>query len=558
MNRFVIIFLLMSFLLVSCDNRQTKSLLQDVETYIQERPDSALRVLRSVDPLMLNTKSLHARYSLLFAMALDKNYIDTTDVSVVMPAVNYYKRHGNPDERLKAYFYLGRIYLNNKRYDKAAVAYSLAEKEALRSTDVVQNGILYMNLSYLYDLVHNKNKQLEYANKGMACYQEAGDSTRIFIAYGDLARAYHSRHNWRKADSLYRLGLEKARNDTLAVVNLIENYAKMKMIIPEPDPEGAISLLEILSSDYQQPLSVMEYGIYAYASDLLGDCATCDHIIQQLENLDDNRKSMAFMWLYLIYRNRGDYKKALDYEIAADKRSEGVLDSLLAVPVSQGLQNYYRANANESRLRSHRVVAVSVTVFVFVILSFVILLLCLRVRIMNKRKKEELVLRLLENSNHMLEQENTELKSKTIEYERERYKARHSFISVYKDRFSMMGELYKIFLDSKNRQDEKEAVYYRVEHLISDISTDDNLFARLESQINHDFDDMVIHLKKDLGCVDKKEVRFICYLIVGLDPQIIASLLNLSVSNVYTKKSRLRDRIKNMDSPYKDDYLLVI
>ena len=164
MNRFVIIFLLMSFLLVSCDNRQAKALLQDVESYIQERPDSALRVLRSVDPLMLNTKSLHARYSLLFAMALDKNYIDTTDVSVVMPAVNYYKRHGNPDERLKAYFYLGRIYLNNKRYDKAAVAYSLAEKEALRSTDVVQNGILYMNLSYLYDLVHNKNKQLVYCN----------------------------------------------------------------------------------------------------------------------------------------------------------------------------------------------------------------------------------------------------------------------------------------------------------------------------------------------------------------------------------------------------------
>lgn len=117
----------MSFLLGSCDNRQAKALLLDVESYIQERPDSALRVLISVDSLMLNTKSLHARYSLLFAMALDKNYIDTTDVSVVMPAVNYYKRHGNPDERLKAYFYLGRIYLNNKRYDKAAVAYSLVQ-----------------------------------------------------------------------------------------------------------------------------------------------------------------------------------------------------------------------------------------------------------------------------------------------------------------------------------------------------------------------------------------------------------------------------------------------
>ena len=38
----------MSFLLVSCDNRQTKSLLQDVETYIQERPDSAAHVQNPV------------------------------------------------------------------------------------------------------------------------------------------------------------------------------------------------------------------------------------------------------------------------------------------------------------------------------------------------------------------------------------------------------------------------------------------------------------------------------------------------------------------------------
>ena len=529
-----------------------------MESYIQERPDSALRVLRNVDSLTLNTKSLRAHYSLLFAMALDKNYIDTTDVSVVMPAVNYYKRHGNPDERLKAYFYLGRIYLNNKRYDRAAVAYSLAEREGLESTDIIQKGILYMNFSYLYDLVHDKKRQLVYAKKGMACYQESGDSTRIFLAYGDLARAYHSRHDWRKADSLYSLGLEKVRSDTLAVVNLIENYAKMKMIIPEPDPEGAISLLGILSSDYQQPLSVMEYGIYAYASDLLGDHATCDHILQQLERFDDNRKAIVSMWLCLIYRNRGDYKKALDYEIAAGNRNDEVLDSLLAVPVAQGLQNYYKSNANEIRLRSHRVVTVSVTILVFIILSFVILLLFLKVRMMNKGKKEERMLHLLEDSNRMLEQENSELRIKASEKDLERKRAQLSFASIYKDKFTTIGELSRIFLDAKKGEERKNVIYYRVEQLVASISDDDKLFARFESQINQDLDDIVIHLKKDLGNVDKKDVRFICYLIAGLDSQIIASLLNISLSNVYTKKSRLRDRIKKMDSPYKGDYLLVI
>ena len=59
-------------------------------------------------------------------MALDKNYIDTTDVSVVMPAVDYYKRCGSADEKLRSYFYLGRIYQNAGKLDKAAVAYSLS------------------------------------------------------------------------------------------------------------------------------------------------------------------------------------------------------------------------------------------------------------------------------------------------------------------------------------------------------------------------------------------------------------------------------------------------
>ena len=113
----------MSFLLVSCDNRQTKSLLQDVETYIQERPDSALRVLRKVDSLTLNTKSLRARYSLLFAMALDKNYIDTTALSILEPTVAYYERLGSPQDKMLSCYYLGRIYANRKDYPNAVIFY---------------------------------------------------------------------------------------------------------------------------------------------------------------------------------------------------------------------------------------------------------------------------------------------------------------------------------------------------------------------------------------------------------------------------------------------------
>lgn len=67
-------------------------------------------------------------------MALDKNWIDTTDVSVVMPAVEYYEKHGTADQKLKSLLYLGRIQYFNNRPDSAIISYMKAERETPHST----------------------------------------------------------------------------------------------------------------------------------------------------------------------------------------------------------------------------------------------------------------------------------------------------------------------------------------------------------------------------------------------------------------------------------------
>lgn len=550
--------LFVSILFVSCGNQEIKHTLSEVERCICEHPDNALETLRGMDQSSLNTKKLRARFALLYAIALDKNYIDTTDVSVIMPAVNYYKRHGSPDEKLKTHFYLGRIYLNAHRFEKAAYEYALAESEAEKSQDLVQKGLLFMNFSYLYNWIHNNDKQLEYAEKGLACYRESGDTSRINLSYGDLARAYHGMREWDKADSLYHVGIEKMRHDTLVVSNLLSNYAKMKTIQSEPDPHGAISLLESLSQKYHQPLSIIDYGVYAYASDMIGNQATCDRIATQLENLDAKHKKDALIWLYRIYNRRGDYKKALDYLQSAKVYNIDMLDSLLALPVSEGIQDYYRSVADENRVRSHRIVIISAVSLSFAVLLFMILLLYHRVRLMKERENDRQMLRLLDETKRVLEQENVELKSKYDKSEEERGKARLSLASVYKGKFATMGELCKIYLGLNDRSDKKEVIYYRVEQIISEINGDNDLFDKFESRINQDLNGILVHMKKDLGIADKKDERFICYLIAGLDSQTIAMLLNLSVPNVYTKRSRLRERIRKLNSPYKDDYLLVI
>ena len=105
----LIVFIVMS---VACQNRKLAVKLDRVEEIIQEHPSVALGIIQSIDTLSLTSRPLEARYSLLLAMTLDKNYIDTTNVEVVMPAVDYYRKHGTADERMKSFYYLGRIQEN--------------------------------------------------------------------------------------------------------------------------------------------------------------------------------------------------------------------------------------------------------------------------------------------------------------------------------------------------------------------------------------------------------------------------------------------------------------
>ena len=69
-------------------------MLKDVDSYIMERPDSALTVLKSVDRNLLKTEKSRAHHALLHAMALDKNYINVTEDSIAQVAVDYYSRKG--------------------------------------------------------------------------------------------------------------------------------------------------------------------------------------------------------------------------------------------------------------------------------------------------------------------------------------------------------------------------------------------------------------------------------------------------------------------------------
>ena len=532
-------FMLLTFTVSSCYNRSQIAKLDTAGSLMGERPDSALVLIQSIDTSSLRSRAVKAKYSLLQAMALDKNYIDTTDVNVVMPAVDYYRMHGTSDERLKAYYYLGRIQENAGDYNSAAVTFSIGEGYADDATDIQTQGLLYMAFADIYNKTRNRAKEEEYVKRGIKAFEKAGDVKHTNLSSGRL--------------------------DTVAMSVFLSNYARLKVVQPEQDPWGSLALLQRLREDYKRPLSLTDYGVWAYAASLVGDEQTCSQIENQLKMLDEEHKQIILYWLYRIEQHRGNYEKALDYNIESNAMNSALIDNLLTDSIGQTLQSYYSSEDEKSK-REARILKLQFLLVALGLCIIFLIVLSYQKHKRDKREKEvERLLKIGEESNKLLTEANenlqgqvTSLQISTGELEKTLINLRKAYVATYKDKFSAIGELCNAYMYSDKRTDKKEFIVRKVESLIAYISDDDRLHMRFENQINKDLNNIIKHLKTDLGDVDKKESRFICYCIVGFAPEMIGSILGLSISNVYTKKSRLKERIRGLDSPYKEEYLRML
>ena len=160
-------FLVLSFFIITgCTSAKVNSTLKDVESYISERPDSALSVLESIDRADLKGRRSEAHHALLHAMALDKNYIDVTDDSLATIAVKYYQKHGPKKYLARSLYYKGLSYYYNKEYDKSII--ELSKAEPIASTfDSLYLGFIKMLQASIHDINYNDIEELR-------CIEDAG------------------------------------------------------------------------------------------------------------------------------------------------------------------------------------------------------------------------------------------------------------------------------------------------------------------------------------------------------------------------------------------------
>lgn len=558
----------MSFLLVSCDNRQTKSLLQDVETYIQERPDSALRVLRKVDSLTLNTKSLRARYSLLFAMALDKNYIDTTALSILEPTVAYYERLGSPQDKMLSCYYLGRIYANRKDYPNAVIFYSQALRES-SADDYYHKGLAYEALANAYSASFNTEEELRNAILAHDCFDKIRDKNLALSRY-KIAQAYHNNEQFDLADSLYSSVYSGLDSTSKLAFYAMEDQVSNDLQREGPDVERDLRLLEYVA-EHRGNLTLTSYYEYAYLLLLIGNKSTAENILSQLSEIDESVETMEIRYRIAKYEEHD--KEALTLLKGLLLYQNDVVKKQLAQSVFKAQSDYYRLTAEVSEQKStianQRSVIILIASLMMAGLLYIVFMKRKTALIREKDRLAQAVEeseRLLETVRNRTKQEKEErdkdifdLKSRN-ERERDKIKElRDMYVSLYQKRFYEIGKYYDA-ASSHRLESIKEKAYHDVisstQALFEEIASGSEGQKKFEARINADLDDIVSKIRSDFPKLKDDDIRFICYLIVGFDTSTISFLMDISKENVRVKKHRLREKLNGYSGPNETLYRL--
>ena len=553
---FYIVLSLATLVLISCTNRQTVATLNDIETYIQARPDSALATICAIDTTTLTTRSIRAHYALLYAMALDKSWIDTTDVNVVMPAVEYYAKHRKGDCRAKAWYYLGRIQYNSGNYSDAILSFTRAAND-MEKLDERFKALICHATSDTYGATYLPEESFLYSSDAYRHALAAGDTLLANASLYRMAQGLANLKRVDEADSVFRfLIADTLHIDSRVYPRILSDYALLQAGTFE-DYGKAVSYFKE-SIKISHGLSKINYWCsYAYSLAETGDESRADAIFRKLE-------SSSGTYPYMVWKSRTEALKH-NFETAyllqresSDIQSDNVIKSLRQSAV-KAQRDYFameRAKAEESRRLVAWIAVLSVLALLFAAVAGY-LLLQRRNRLIVERSKS------LEIENRSLQDAFSSLSDQMMEMKLQQAQLQREYTKHLQATFREWSSLYKAYYRHSGKEDPhrdvRDEVFFEARNAVTRLSGDKEGQALLEGRLNTLFGDVMRHYRAEFPGQEEIAYRYVSFVFAGFETAVMKMAFQIpSMAAAYERKSRLKDAISRSDAPHKELFLRLL
>lgn len=540
------VLMLAMALLVGCrptPRGRTAAVLNDVETYINEHPDSALAVLRQLNSADApRGAALRARAALLHSMALDKCCIDLQTDSILAPAVAYYERHGTPDERLRTQYYLGRLQYNAGDYQEAIVTYTEALELSAKATDQKYIGFVNQAIADTYAATYQESESFPYLDRAYDAFLQVPDSVLAKKTLYKKALALSDQQYWIQADSLFSLVLSSLNGLEDISYRIKANYALHLVNRDFSYAAEAAGFFEESFSERGTLPTANHWAAYAFCLARNGEKVQAQSLFQQLSETFPADKRVLF-WRSLVNADGGNYKEALsDYqEVVSYQDSIGRIQLNHSTLAAQ--KEFFSHKATQERDRAqHRKELIVLILLLFITTAILTAILIIQY---NQKVQHEKA-RLLQLIDTIQRQSERAVQDRDLQY-----------THLFQDYFNTLGKICADYEEGKISETRiaDKAVLRRIDRIVHDFVGNADSHQAFEDLLDSYLDNIMSSFRKDFPKMKSQDYQLASYVFSGIDMATTSVLMGLDVDVLYTRKSRLKSTIAKIDNPNKDRYL---
>ena len=541
---FIIPVIIFTFLL-SCTQSHVQSKLLDIESYIMDRPDSALAVLEAMDRNLLVTEEDRAHHALLHAMALDKNFIDVSDDSLARVAVDYYSENGLRKYYARSLYYLGLAYYYQHDYKKAIIEFSKAENAAA-DVDSIYLGFIKVTKAFTYNKSYNAIESLKCLREAYEINKICGNEYYVQTTELYLSSALYNSNHVEESMALLTKLINDSDTDSKVRLSAKASYAFIRTIEYGDNLEENIKLYEEVAGNTDHVyLSFRDYWAWAYALSALGRKDEAQDFIDQLAAEESGTISY---WQYMIAKSNNDLNSALSFLEDYVEYNDVEVSDALRQSLALSQRDYFAAQAELSEIAAEKLQLRLLVVF----MSFILILILVGASILwyirkQKMTKEQYILYISE-IRHQLE-----------EAKKEDYPAlKKKYLSLYKSRFCTIGELCEQYVHSQGLVNAEKSVYKKVVSLVDNFTKDYSNREKFEAMLDEDLDNIMTNLRTEMPSLKEKDYMIFSFLIIGFDVTTISHLLNVTANTIYIRKSRIKTQIQDHNPIHIDQFINIL
>lgn len=530
--------LLLIIILEGCSvDSKTHKLIRHAEEIAMELPDSALRVVQSIDPKSVRGKHDRAHYKLVVAEAHYYNRLAVDRDTIAQPLFDYYIESDNHAERARA-LYQHAIVMQAEG-ENARAMYSLleAEKSLTHLDNPRLSGLVHRTMGEIYGSECLFQNALEEYQKSKEHFDKAELSFHSAYALYNIATAYSKLRDYDNAIKYLLKSEEQFSENGYSLyqfetqIELCYNYLQID------DFNSCANVFARIDKSAKIGYSYCDYYcIYAILSAHSGNFDDAKTYISKAKTEQIINPIQLAYSEYIIMKICGDDSDALTMyrEMIAEQDKfvfNAINNSLLQSQVD--LLSGQVASAKEIQQKTRLIN------YLFAIISAGIVLLFIYYIRNRQRKHQAEIKRYIDiiADMELMRKDNSTNNMLNATIDR-----------LYRSSLDEINELCEIYYEQSDSSRLASKIFAQVESNIERLKSDRKRIEELESAVNISHNDIMAKLREQCPGLTEREMRIALYSYAGFSNRAISLLVGANAETLPKIKYSIREHIKSANA----------